>query len=338
MPEEKQPKEQPKKQPEERSGEKEQPKPKRTIPVVILILLLIILAGVGLAWKTEYLDQWLPANIKGFFGREESLDSARDEEADGGEEEGEGKDLSLCGGAESKLDPLDETWDVYYNCALGFSIGVPKEVSSFYGACEWKTDSYRPKEVPVSVEVYEDNDNDVVYIATAHYYELEGETVSEEGIAYFSECNKVTNSLSRLDLEYNTSDRGYYQQAWKIYVKSINDDAGLDEFIKDRYGWGCSLGEKTLSGDQEGVYDVGIAVPPAETMEEAAEKGCLINYGTILKYYPAKNLVVSWNTGQASSFYKPDPVGYDNAYDNQMVDSFKFLEAEDLPTGGVSPE
>jgi len=328
---------------EESTGESpaEDGRPTNAILVVLLILLLTALVLIGLAWKTEYLGAWLPDCVKEFLGKEYSIPPGGDESwgPGGGEEEeaeegdssdlaqGEEEDLSLCGGVESKLESLDGVWNIYYNCALGFSIAVPKEMSSFYGACEWKAaeNSYRPKSAPVPVKVYEDNDNGIVYIAAAHYYELAGETVSGGG-SCFSECNKVDNSLARLNDEYLSSDRGYYQQAWKIYVKTVSDDVGLEAFIKDRYGWGCSLGEKTPSDDQEGVYDVGVVAPPGKTMEEAEAAGCLINYGTVLKYYPAKNRVVSWDTGQAYTFYKPDLPGYDNAYDNQMVDSFLFLE------------
>ncbi len=44
-------------------------------PVVLIAVLALVIAvggvGIGLAWKTEYFDKWLPVNIKEMFGRGE---------------------------------------------------------------------------------------------------------------------------------------------------------------------------------------------------------------------------------------------------------------------------
>lgn len=288
------------------------------IPVLILLLALVTL--VVLAWKTEYLDNWLPESVKDFFGRE-----VGEEVGDGEEEVSPPSGGSLCGGADSKLESLDETWNVYYNCVLGFSIQVPKEMLHSYGSCEWDGSSYRPENALISTAVFEDNDNGIVYLSSAIYFKLTGETMAG-GYTYFSGCEEVTNSLAHLNAEY-LEEEGYYQQAWKIFVRTVSSDAELDAFIKERYGSGCGLGEKVASG-QEGVYDVEISIPPAETMEEAEANDCLINYATVLKYYPAKNKVASWDTGQAYTFYRVLGTGdaTDIIYDDQMVESFLFLE------------
>jgi hypothetical protein len=293
--------------------------------IPLLILLFAVLTLIVLAWRTEYLDQWLPGNIKEFFGRG-SAGEEGGEEGEEAEEEGEGEeDLSLCGGADSKLESLDETWNVYYNCVLGFSIQVPKEMLHYHGSCEWDGSSYRPEDALVSTAVFEDNDSGIVYISSVLYFKLTGKTMAG-GYTYFSGCEEVTNSLEHLNDEY-LGEEGYYQQAWKILVETVNSDAELDAFIKERYGSGCGLGEK-VAGSQDGVYDVEIDVPPAETMEEAEASGCLINYATVLKYYPAKNLAVSWDLGQAYTFYKVLGTGdeTDIIYDEQMAESFLFLE------------
>ena len=82
----------------------------------------------------------------------------------------------------------------------------------------------------------------------------------------------------------------YYNAKWTIVMQEIKDDAQLDAFIKARYGAGCSLDEKTPWALQENVFDVGIEGDdkPMETTE------CLINYATVLKYYPDGGKVISY--------------------------------------------
>lgn len=291
------------------------------IPIILIAALAFVIAvggvGIGLTWRTDYLDKILPPNIKEMFGRGE-----KPEEKPGGKPE----ELSACGGTASSLESLDETWNKYTDCALGFSIKVPKKMSAFYGSCEWKTDSYRPKEALVPVKIFEDNDNGVVYITSEYYHELAGETV-KGGVHYYSKCDKVLNSLERIKSELRSGERGHYQQAWDIVVKDVANDSELDAFIKERYGWGCSLGEKTPA-KQEGVYSLGIASPEGVGgIEEAFEKGCLVNYMTVLKYFPAKNKVVSWHIGQAYTFSKTLGTELEDViYDEAMVESFEFLE------------
>ena len=219
----------------------------------------------------------------------------------------------------SEFQPLDDTWIQYTNFQLGFSIKIPKTMAHFYGSCKWSEEggdhSYRPEPAIVPVKVFEDGST--VYIANEFYYELRGETI-EDNIPYFSECEVVANNLETLRAPEN-----YYNAKWTIVVQEISDDAQLDAFIKARYGAGCSLGEKTPWDLQDGVFDVGILGDdkPMETTE------CLINYATVLKYYPDGNKVISWHLGQAWTFV--GDVEYSVFYDGEMVDSFRFLTGEE---------
>ena len=215
----------------------------------------------------------------------------------------------------SELVPLDDTWIQYTNHQMGFTIKIPKTMAHFYGACKWSEEggdhSFRPDPAIVPVKVFEDGST--VYIANEFYYELLGETV-ENNISYFAQCEVVTNNLETLQALEN-----YYNAKWTIVMQEIQDDAQLDAFIKARYGAGCSLGEKTPWDLQEGVFDVGIEGDglPMETTE------CLINYATVLKYYPDGGKVISWHLGQAWTF--AGDVDYTVIYDGEMVDSFRFL-------------
>lgn len=225
------------------------------------------------------------------------------------------------GPKESELTSIDATWNKYTNYQLGFSIKAPKEMLQNHGSCKWNEEdgdhSYRPDPALVPVKIYEDTQNSTVYIASEYYYELAGETI-ENYVSYYSECNKVPNSLERVRTELR-AERGHYQQAWDIIVKEVTNDSQLESFIKERYDSGCGLGEKT-PGDQEGVFNVGI--------EGTIETGCIVNYMTVLRYYPPKNKVVSWHLGQAPTFYKTlGGAGQEDIiYDQEMAESFRFLK------------
>lgn len=110
---------------------------------------------------------------------------------------------------------------------------------------------------------------------------------------------------------------------WAILVKNVNNDQELDKFIKDRYGKECNLGEKKPA-NQAGVFDV-------EVDGENAEPGvgCFLNWILKIKYSPEKHLVAAWDIGQDIRFVSPDKVnadGISESYDDEMVNSFKFID------------
>ena len=219
----------------------------------------------------------------------------------------------------SELKPLDETWNTYINHELGFSMKVPKEIMHSYGSCRWvdSEKSYRPKEASVPVKIFEDEDNKIVYVTSEYFYVLGGET-RKDYVSYFSECNKTFNSIELLELPKDGCEQSHYQHCWKIVTRDITDDKELEEFIKEYYGFGCSLGEKRLTR-QEGVYDVGIEGDGKDL--EFTE--CPMTYGVVLKYYPEKNKVISWRFGiQSPTFYKDYNLG--GEYDTEMIKSLRI--------------
>jgi hypothetical protein len=123
----------------------------------------------------------------------------------------------------------------------------------------------------------------------------------------------VTNSLGLL-----RDPDSYYQTKWAIVARDVQDDAELDAFIKSRYGSGCSLGEQVASS-QEGVYDVRIQGDG----KDLSETMCPLNYVTVVKYYPKGGKVIAWDLGQGPTFAAD--VAYAAIYDQEMVDSFRFL-------------
>jgi len=212
---------------------------------------------------------------------------------------------------------LDDTWNLYTNNEVEFSIQLPKMMMAMNGACIWNEErgSYQWEMAQVPVSVFEDSD--AVYIAGETFYLLEGrreETTGDGGVkVFFDECDQMTNSLDML-----RDQESYYQQMWKLDIEDELSKADLESFLKSKYGDGCSLGDISASS-QEGVFDVSI-LGDGKSLEETL---CPLNFGTVVKYYPAGNKVIAWDTGQAYTF----PADEINSvtYDQQMVDSFIFL-------------
>ena len=129
---------------------------------------------------------------------------------------------------------------------------------------------------------------------------------------YTSEgCDKATNSAAIIKDWQN-----YHSPQWAIVIKNIASDGELDKFLKERYGEGCSLGEKKAT-KQDGVFNISIKGDGLDM----GETKCPLNFMTVVKYYPAKQKVVAWNIGQACNFYYPTAA---TCYDMEMTDSFIF--------------
>jgi len=212
--------------------------------------------------------------------------------------------------ADSTLTSLDETWNLYTNAQLGFSIKVPNTMYHPLGSmCKWQENSYRPNGGIVPVKIFEGTS---VFFSSEYFYDLKGETVSDS-THYYSNCDKITNSLAILE------NKTYWQQfSWEFVTKTVGSEAELQAFIRERYGSGCTLGDQTPAS-QPGVFDVGI-LGDGKDLEDTQ---CPLNYATVLKYYPAKNIVISWHLGQASTFAADQ--NNQVVYDQEMVKSFLFL-------------
>ena len=223
--------------------------------------------------------------------------------------------------APSEITRIDDNWSHYTNYKLGFSINFPNVKTHAFGACAWVEEngdhSYRPRYSHVPVAVFEGEN--AVYITSEYQHVLSGETkeTREDGGTriFYSECEAVSNSLELLQ------DPDTYQEKWEIVVEQVQDDAELEAFIKERYGNGCSLGAM-IASNQEGVLDVTIQGDG----KQLPQTECPINFGTVVKYYPAGNKVAAWDTGQAYTFSAD--VNNEVTYDQEMIDSFRFLTGD----------
>ena len=244
--------------------------------------------------------------------QDESTKSAEDIE----ESTGSAEDLNQDTESEA-----GDTWKTYTNETLGFSLKIPLVSETSSGSCVWSESdgdhSYRPKEGIVPLKIFEDLTNNTVYLSIEYFYELGGKT-TEDSHTYFSQCDKVTNSLAELKSTDSAID------AWEIVGAEVANDTELTAFIKEQYGSGCSLGAKTET-EQSGVFDVTVSSGEADSLDEQIVVDCELNYICVLKYYPSANKVISWGVGQSANFFSSYPY---ESLDNEIIDSFKFLEGK----------
>lgn len=213
----------------------------------------------------------------------------------------------------SELVSLGANWNKFTNHVLGFSLKVPKLMTEPYGQCVFSTangdNSYRPKEAAVPVKIFEDKDT--TYIAAEYVYVLGGETKNANNQSLFSKCDKTVNTVANL-----ADTKNYHSPQWQIIVKTINNEAELNQFIKTRYGEGCSIMSQDPAA-QSGVFKITVQ---GDGLDWSVSK-CIINYMSEIRYYPAKNKVASWHIGQACNFAYPT---FETCLDQEMTDSFKF--------------
>jgi hypothetical protein len=208
----------------------------------------------------------------------------------------------------------EEEWISYTNPELGFSLSVPVVTASMNGACDWVATedetSFRLRAAAVPVDVLPDAEENTIYIVPRYGHEI---TVKDPESGGFTNCHVVINSLSSIKESY------WQGMGWKIITREVATTAQLESFIQGMYGESCQLGEMTES-TQTGVFDV--QIDAGESEDPLAQDGCVVNYSYVLKYSPTKQRVVSFMLGQAPKFFRSYPT---NAFDIEMIESFKFL-------------
>jgi len=207
-------------------------------------------------------------------------------------------------------DDPNDPFTTYTNNKLGFSIKVPKAAANLYGNCTWVDDgsksSFRPKAELTPVKVFENGDS--TYIAFDYAYQLTDKT-NIDGQSYFKDCKKVDTTIAQLDQERRT---------WNIISKQVNNDTELDAFIKQRFGSGCSLGEKVAS-NQPNVFTIKV-LDDGKDMEFSQ---CVLNFMFVVKYAPTLNRVFTYDRGQSFTFAKT--LDYGVVYDDDMDKSFRVI-------------
>jgi hypothetical protein len=220
--------------------------------------------------------------------------------------------------ATSELVEIDEKWNQYTSYKLGFSMLVPRTQYRHDADCYWNEtesdSSYRPSGDIVPVVVIEGEDR--VFITSEFYSELTLPTQIPSGNGYrteFDGCEQVMNDLDRMLATESTS---FF---WEIVVWDIASPADLEALVDAVYGECFSIGEETPVEGQE--Y---LRVRVQGDGKPVEESTCLLNGGYVFFYSPELGKAATWLTGQ--SYHFPADAEYSEAYDEEMVESFEFIE------------
>lgn len=100
---------------------------------------------------------------------------------------------------------------------------------------------------------------------------------------------------------------------WAILVKDVKDKVELQNFIQNRYGKKCKIGNMKLS-KQGGTFDVEI---DKSNWDPNLEDNCFLNWTLHIKYNPELGKVAAWDIGQDQSF---------PGFDSSMADTFTFIK------------
>ena len=218
-------------------------------------------------------------------------------------------------------------WSKYINDEFGFSIDIPDKVYGHY-------DCDPEKAIEVPVKVFEDNENGVVYISQEYYYNSKYD--SELG-RYVGECKKITYSLELFRNEYKRLRDPFLEGTggfkpflgWAISIRTVKNEEELDKFVKENYGLGCCAEDKKFwetDYNQSGVYDIHIE-GEGDTMETNLGTTSCVGAWTArhkVLYFPEENKVMSVILGQEPTFWNNPHAPPYQAYDQKMIDSFRF--------------
>lgn len=213
---------------------------------------------------------------------------------------------------ESTLVEKDANNNLYTNNKIGFSLIIPKLTLSSI-ECKKEADSYRPASGLVPVTFFENNET--IYLAADNFYHLTGEQKIYQGQGYttnFSGCEKLKTSFDLIEKDRISSAN---VSSLKIYATNIKNDSELESYFKSKYGAGCRLGEKTLSGKD--TYTVKI-LGDGKGLDESQ---CPINFAIVTQYNPIKGKLVIFELGQACNLTREYTGGCD---DLEIMKSFKF--------------
>lgn len=209
----------------------------------------------------------------------------------------------------SELVSLDDTWNLYTNHRLGFSLKVPKYSIGHKAGCAWDNNSYHRKYAIVPITVIDDANG--AYIVPAFEFQLLGENVDSSGRSSYSDCRRVDTTLSSLQLESS-------RRNWHFIADTVANDEELTRFIQSRFGSACSIGSTQPDPHNPGTYRINVKGDD----KDPGESECFINYVYDIRYTPGRHQIIAWNYGQNISFF--DDQG--NFFDGIMQDSFRIID------------
>lgn len=208
---------------------------------------------------------------------------------------------------DSEITSIDGKWNLYMNNKLGFSMKIPKKVS---------TKNYRfdvcVKGDEDSVSVLDDNNGNAVFVGINHAYD-----------------NKLKKCLEyNLNVAKNDNNEVEKSQ-WEIdVINNVNNEQELGAFVKGKWGKLCGISMQDIF-DQKGAYDVTVTNIDNSAMIGNQPKGgyCIVTGPYVLKYLPEKKKLVYWEPGQDIKFSFASDNGPEqtNKTQEEIIKSFKFI-------------
>jgi hypothetical protein len=223
------------------------------------------------------------------------------------------KELVSDSNNEEKIIPkklIDTSnWNEYINNQLGFSIKIPQKVFTI-GHCQ-KDQNF------ATLKILDDSSNKTVYILEDYY------KTNDNG-----ECIKVDNSLESVQKQIKElKEQGYYPSpylGWSIIVNDINSEEDILKYLKNSFGSGCYIENKSLQGD--GNYDIRLK-GERNNEEDPWWGNCPLNFAYKIIFSKEKNKLMSVVLGQECKFQSINPELSDpsyECYDEEMIKTFKF--------------
>ena len=143
-----------------------------------------------------------------------------------------------------QYETLKTEWQEYVSFDMGFSIKIPKATKGAYLCQEQKT-------TQIPVVIFEDKENDTIYIAPEYRYEAKYDSeVGKLGL-----CERTPYSLDVLKKEYVATLGRIPMFGLVLTLKRVNDENDIISIVKETFGNECSVVyEKPLI--QAGIFEI----------------------------------------------------------------------------------
>ncbi|HUB93432.1 MAG TPA: hypothetical protein VMB52_02925 [Verrucomicrobiae bacterium] len=235
--------------------------------------------------------------------------------------------------------------DTYTNPTLGFSFEFPTTAQAYNGCGQnssvHATDgslipaptAYIATPGPTSLTVLNDGDN--FYIVPAKVYELTGESyVTVDGNQYprASGCEATTNTTQLIQQDKNQANQTTFPSTYitdaaglSLIAKTVKQGAELNGEVQTIFS-DNSLQVSKLTPDSAGSWDdLSFTCSQHVSGLTGSVQPCAYTGGSYtLRYYPTKNLLIFWNTGQGCNLLQSDAASA-QCYDPQIIKSLKLL-------------
>lgn len=189
---------------------------------------------------------------------------------------------------ESTLVEKDTNNNLYTNNKFGFSLILPKIIEET--TCQKNEGSYGlGGSEKVNLNFFENGDT--IFLAGNYFYNVTGGETTSKGNYIYTGCQKIESTFNSIDQKATKGGT----DALKIYATNVKSDDEMEQFIKSKYGSGCSLGEKVAG---EGDFLIVKITGDGKSLDETK---CMSN-GVKVTYSQTKNKIVIFEVGQA---YEP---------------------------------